>query len=73
MVGQTISHYRITEKLGEGGIYDAESKEAPLICPCHDGRFSGSGAVIDGPATRPLERLKLEVPQEEDGIVLLLL
>ena len=32
--------------------YDSSSKQ--LICPCHGAMFSNSGAVLQGPASRPL-------------------
>jgi Rieske Fe-S protein len=30
-------------------------------CPCHDGEFSADGAVLKGPAPRPLDRLDWRV------------
>lgn len=32
--------------------YDPSSKQ--MICPCHGARYSASGAVLQGPATRAL-------------------
>ncbi len=46
--------------------------EAPLRCPCHGGVFSRTGEVLDGPPPRPLRRLAIEVPDEEDGMIFLL-
>ena len=35
-----------------------------MTCPCHGSRFDRHGAVLNGPADRPLRRLTLE---ERDG------
>lgn len=36
------------------------SAETSWDCPCHGSRFSHEGAVLDGPAVRPLERLEVD-------------
>jgi len=42
---------------------------APLQCPCHGGKFSRTGEVLDGPPPRPLRRLKIEMPSDPDGMI----
>lgn len=45
-----------------------EGDEDEFHCPCHGSRFDRSGAVLAGPAERPLERMTVE--QLEDGSLL---
>ncbi|HLU37744.1 MAG TPA: Rieske 2Fe-2S domain-containing protein, partial [Planctomycetota bacterium] len=41
----------------------------PLQCPCHGGKFSPTGEVLDGPPPRPLRRLQLELPPDGKGMI----
>jgi Rieske Fe-S protein len=42
-----------------------ESDSSTLFCPCHNGRFDLSGAVISGPPPAPLETYVIEVAGED--------
>jgi Rieske Fe-S protein len=52
----TCTHLGCTVKATEQGF----------SCPCHGSRFSRRGDVLNGPATRALERLGLE---RRDGTI----
>lgn len=40
-------------------------EEKAFTCPCHGSRFSRDGAVVNGPANRPLRQVQVE--QSGDG------
>lgn len=50
----------------EGCMVTWERARGELLCPCHQGRFSGTGAVLEGPPPAPLLNLPVRV---EDGKV----
>jgi menaquinol-cytochrome c reductase iron-sulfur subunit len=45
--------------LGCAYHYEAQTKE--FVCPCHTSSFSLEGAVLTGPAPRPLDRYETRV------------
>ena len=52
------------------GCYTAWKPELGIIaCPCHGSKFNRLGIKIDGPAPRPLPRLKVWVSDEGDLLV----
>lgn len=44
-----------------GCAYRWEQNRKEFSCPCHGSRFSKDGAVIAGPATRPLDRYEVKL------------
>src|SRR6266853_2041 len=51
-----------------GCIYHWEAEASSFVCPCHASAFGIDGAVLDGPAPRPLDR---HVTRIERGKVLI--
>ncbi|MEO0479182.1 MAG: Rieske (2Fe-2S) protein [Planctomycetota bacterium] len=43
---------------------DDRDAERPILCPCHDAAFDAQGNPLEGPASRPLDRLPIEVVGE---------
>jgi cytochrome b6-f complex iron-sulfur subunit len=39
---------------------DTAVRDDRFVCPCHNSMFSATGAVLRGPAERPLQRLALQ-------------
>lgn len=44
-----------------GCIVQWEKDKQDFLCPCHAGRFSVDGGVIDGPPPKPLKKLQFAV------------
>lgn len=59
--------------LGCPVVFEPEDEQAPLHCPCHDAVFSATGAVLEGPPARPLDRMPIEVPDDGEGMIHLVL
>ena len=56
----------------EGGLYalslvcthlgcTVTMSDQEVVCPCHGSRFDRQGRVLNGPAERPLKRMRVEV------------
>jgi menaquinol-cytochrome c reductase iron-sulfur subunit len=44
-----------------GCAYHWDTKAGNFLCPCHSSRFSIDGAVIGGPAPRPLDQFAVKI------------
>lgn len=44
-----------------GCAYRWDTAKSIFACPCHGSKFSATGAVINGPASRPLDRYEVKV------------
>ena len=52
------------------GCFTAWKPELGIIaCPCHGSKFNRLGVKIDGPAPKPLPRLKISISDEGDLLV----
>ncbi len=47
-----------------GCIVRWQEREGIYHCPCHEGRYDGSGKVLGGPPTKPLAQFKVVVSGE---------
>lgn len=50
-----------------GCLVSFNEAETTWECPCHGSRFATDGAVLQGPATRPLEQLEVTGEPSEPG------
>lgn len=71
--GEIVALSNRCTHLGCPVVHQPENADAPLQCPCHDAKFSVTGEVLEGPPSRPLERLTIEVPDADDGTIELVL
>ena len=44
-----------------GCAYHWEDKRNQFVCPCHESLFTIDGKVVEGPASRPLDRYPVRV------------
>jgi menaquinol-cytochrome c reductase iron-sulfur subunit len=51
-----------------GCAYHWDEGKSEFLCPCHNSVFSLNGAVVSGPAPRPLDRYEMKI---EGGKLLL--
>jgi cytochrome b6-f complex iron-sulfur subunit len=51
-----------------GCLIEWDGEEDGFRCPCHGSRFDRVGQVVNGPAERPLERMRV-VPQPDGGLL----
>ena len=58
--GEFVAHSLICTHLG----CMVEENEAGFACPCHGSRFGKSAELLQGPAQKPLRRLRVEVSED---------
>ncbi|MDO9303423.1 MAG: Rieske 2Fe-2S domain-containing protein [Anaerolineales bacterium] len=61
--GKIVAHSLICTHLG----CTIAENGAEFDCPCHGSRFDENGAVLAGPAQKPLQNLRVEIL--EDGML----
>lgn len=70
--GHTVGAYRSPDGTVQAVSVDCthlgctvkwNSAETSWDCPCHGSRFACDGAVLDGPAVRPLSQVEVEIDQ----------
>ncbi|HEU4339787.1 MAG TPA: Rieske 2Fe-2S domain-containing protein [Planctomycetota bacterium] len=63
LVWRTASDYRAASVVctHRGREVSLNSTEWTLDCPCHGSRFKQDGAILNGPAKRPLKHYRCEV------------
>ena len=49
-------------------VWERQGSTERLHCPCHASNFDTNGAVLDGPAKKPLQRYKVQA-KDEDAVI----
>lgn len=65
----TTGLYAISAICTHLGCTVAQRDETAYFCPCHGSRFSSTGAVVSGPAPRPLAHLQLSLSPDGQLVI----
>jgi nitrite reductase/ring-hydroxylating ferredoxin subunit len=48
-----------------GCMVEGEEKSDGFTCPCHGSRYDAEGNVVEGPAQKPLRKLRVELLEDQ--------